>query len=307
MDSDQKTPLLIGTLVAALIVVVGYGLFQAVGSSSQPAPQAATQSAVPAAAPAPGPEPVPGAPVMRIQGDNPVIAGTGGHQASITADSELSYEWSIEGGTIEGIASSPSITWTAGTGAVTVLTCKGTNTADKTSTVTLRVLLRQPPTISRFEAVPLIITEGSSAKLSWTANNTQKLILEPGSQDVSKYEGPAMEVKPGKTTTYTLTASNSTGIAAARELLVKVVPPPEITVFRAEPSAGSPVAFTVTGEFKAGKAELKNGSLMITSSETSPLRIQVTDLKEGASLTLIVTNEAGAYVSSSLSFSTKKP
>jgi hypothetical protein len=304
MNSDQKTRLLIGTLVAAVIIVVGYALFQGLGGSSQPV----VQPAAPAAAtPAPGPEPEAGAPLLRIQADSSVIAGTDGHQASITADSELSYEWSIQGGTIEGSTSSPSITWTAGKGAEAVLTCKGTNTADKTSTVSLRILLRQPPAIARFEASQLIITEGASTKLSWTATNMQKLILEPGGQDVSKYDGPAMDVKPGKTTTYTLTASNSTGIVATRELEVKVIPPPEISAFRAEPVAGAASTFTVIGEFKGGRAELKNGSQVVISSETSPLRIQMTDLKEGGSLLLTVSNEAGAYVSSSLNFSIKKP
>ena len=303
MNSDQKTRLLIGTLVAALIIVVSYGLIQAVGDSPQPS----AQPPVPVPAAASNPEPTPGMPNMRLQVDRSVTANSGGHEASIAADSELAYEWSIQGGIIEGSTSGPSITWTAGAGAETVLTCKGTNAADKTSTVTQKVMLRQPPTISRFELEPAVITTGSSAKLSWNAKDTQKLVLEPGGQDVTKNSGPAMEVKPEKTTTYTLTATNSTSVIAVRELQVKVVPPPEITAFRADPLAGYGNAFAVIGEFKAGKAELKNGNQTLLISETSPLRIQLTDLKEGSSLTLTVTNEAGAYVTGSLAFSKTKP
>lgn len=299
MNPDQKTRLLIGSLVAAVILVVGYGLFQMQGRPPEPVVQPIAQVISPASSP----EPVPGMPLMRIQADNPVTTNTSGHQASVSADSELSYEWSIQGGIIEGNTNNASATWTSGTGAETVLTCKGTNAAGKTNIVSVHVILRQPPTITRFEGVPLVITEGSSAKLSWTANNVQKLVLGPGGQEVSKYAGPPIEVKPEKTTTYTLTATNSTGVTVTRELQLQVVPPPEITALRAEPVAGSGSSFSVIGEFKAGKAELKNGSQVITSSDISPLRVQLTDLKEGSSLVLTVTNEAGTYVASTLNFS----
>lgn len=304
MNPDQKTRLLIGTLAAAVILAVGFGLYQELGRSSIPVVQPIAQATILGSTPIP--EPVPGMPLLRIQADNPVTVNTGGHQASVTGDSGLSYEWSIQGGTLEGSTSSASATWTAGAGAETVLTCKGTNAADKSSSVTLRVVLRQPSTISRFEAVPLVITEGSSAKLSWTANNVQKLVLEPGGQDVSKNTSPAIDVKPGKTTTYTLSATNSTGVTTSRELQLKVVPAPEMTSLRAEPVTGKTTTFIVIAEFKAGKAVLKNGSQVVTSSETSPLHIQVADLKEGSVLALTVTNEAGTYLASTLSFSAPK-
>ena len=302
MNPDQQTHLLIGTLVAAVIVVVGYGLFQALEPAPAPVVPPIAQEAPPAAAPAPAP----GMPVLRIQTDNPVTANTSGHQASLSADSDVSCEWSIQGGTFQGDIGGTAVTWTAGAGTETILTCKGTNAAGKTSTVVLRVTLSQPPTISRFEAAPLVITEGSAAKLSWTVDNIQKLTLEPGGQDLTKNAGAPLEVKPGKTTTYTLTATNSTGITVTRELKLKVVPPPEIATLRAEPVAGSITAFTVIGEFKAGKAELKNGSQVVANSEASPLRIQVADLKAGSALVLTVTNEAGTYVASSLNFTTIK-
>jgi hypothetical protein len=303
MNPDQKSRLLIGTLVAAVIIVGGYVLFQEFGR----APQTVVQPIAPVSAPAPTPEPTPGLPRMSIKADGSVTAGTGGHEATITADSDLAYEWTIQGGTIEGITSGSSITWTAGSGSATVLTCKGTNTADKSSIVTVKVPLRQLPTITRFESEPVVITAGSSAKLSWNAKDTQTLVLEPGGQDVSKFNGPALEVKPENTTTYTLKATNSTGITSTRELLLKVVPLPEITAFRAEPVLGSIATFTVIGEFKAGKAQLKNGSEVVLSGDTSPLRIQLANLRESSSLVLTVTNEAGTYVTSTLNFSAKKP
>lgn len=304
MNPEQKTRLLIGTLSAAVVIVVGYGLYQALGQAPVALVPPTAQAISPDASSTPAS--VPGMPPISIQADSPVPANTGDHQASITPDSGLSYEWSIQGGTIEGDNHGSAISWTAGAGTATVLTCKATDAAGRTGSAVFRVPLGQPPTISRFEATPLVITEGSSARLSWTASGVQKLVLEPGGQDVSQYTGPAMDVKPEKTTTYTLTATSRSGLTVTRELQLKVVPPPEITALRAEPVSGSTSAFTVTGEFKGGKAELKSGGQVVASGDASPLRIQMPDLKEGSSLVFTVTNEAGTYVASTLNFSVKK-
>jgi hypothetical protein len=233
------------------------------------------------------------------------VANTPGHEASTKGDPDLQYEWSIKGGTIEGDVHGSAITWTAGTGNEVVLSCQGTNAAGKSTTAMLRVVLGQPPVIKRFEASPTIVTEGSSAMLSWGATNAQKLTLDPGGQDVSASGGPSLEVKPTEDTTYKLTATNGTGVSVTRELVVKVVPAPGITAFHAEPANGSPTTFAVTGEFKGGKAELRNGITLIASAEASPLRAQVTNIKEGITLTLKVTNEAGAYASNTLTFGAK--
>jgi len=306
MNPDEKTRLLIGSLVAAVALVVGYGSYQALNPAPEATVQQIAQETAQATAQASAQPSVPGMPVLRLQADSPVTAGTDEHQASVTSDTDLAYEWSIQGGTFEGSPTGASVTWTAGTGTEAILTCKGTNAADKTSTVTLRVPLRQTPAITRFEGQPLVLTEGSSARLSWTVANTEKLVLEPGGQEVSGQSGMTQEVKPEKTTTYILTATNSTGVPATRELLIKVVAPPEITGLRADPTTGTPNAFTVIGEFKGGKAELKRGTQVVASSEVSPLRVSLTDLKDGASVALTVTNEAGTYLSSTLTFSTPK-
>jgi hypothetical protein len=304
MNPDQKTRLLIGTLAAAVVIVVGYGIFQAQEST----PQSIVRQAAPEViASAPASAPAPGAPLLRIQADSQVIAGSGDHKAAVASDVELaSYEWSIQGGTLEGDARNPSITWTAGMGTEVVLTCTGTSAADKTGTASLRVILRQPPRITRFEAEPKVITEGSSAKLSWSAENTAKLTLSPSGQDLTKYSGPPMEVKPEKTTIYTLSATNSTGVTVTREVELKVVPPPRIATFKAEPVPGTPMAFVVLGEFKGGKAELKREGQVLLDSEEGSLRLQLADLKEGSTLMLTVTNEAGTYVSSTLTFLAQK-
>lgn len=305
MNPDEKTRFLIGTLTAAVIIVVGYGVFQARQAPQEILVRPAAQAIQPQV-PSPA-APLPGAPLLRIEAEGPVVAGSAGHKATVFSDVELtSNEWSIQGGVIEGDTRSPSVTWSAGTGTDVVLICQGTNTANKTGTASLRILLHQPPKISRFEAEPKILTEGSTAKLTWSAEHIGKLTLSPGSQDLTNHSGAPLEVKPERSVTYTLTATNNTGLTETRELQLKVVPPPQISVFRAEPIPGSPNTFTVIGEFTGGKAELKQGSLVVSSLAEGPLRMRLSELKEGASLVLTVTNEAGAYVTSTLNFMVPK-
>ena len=306
MNPDDKSHFLIWTLATAVVLAGGYVLYQKMNPPLAPIISKASPTTTTEAESQSQSAPVPGQPVMKIQADAPVIASTKNHLASITGDSDLQYEWSIKGGTIEGDTNRSTITWSAGDGTDVILSCKGTNTAGKATTVALRVVLQQPPAITRFEATPQVVVAGGSVKLSWTVTNAEKLTVNPGSQDVSKSDVTPLEVKPTETTTYTLSATNSTGITTTRELKVNVVPLPEITSFRAEPVAGTPDAYTVIGEFKAGKAEMKNAGAVIASGETSPLRASLTGVKEGSSLTFTVTSEAGNYVTTTLTFSTKK-
>jgi hypothetical protein len=304
MNPNEKTRLLIGSLTALVVVVIGFGLYQAFGTDETPVPP--SSAVAPQGGTISQEAPEPGQPILQISTESAVPENSSGHEASVTGDSGLVYEWTISGGNIEGDPHGTSINWTAGNGKEVVLTCKGTAEGKEGST-SFRVLIRQAPGIARFEAVPMVLTEGTSAKLSWTVSNAQKLTLDPGGQDVTKYNGPPLEVKPTETTTYALTASNGAGLDNRRELILKVVPKPEIITLKSNPVAGSRASFTVTAEFKGSKAELKNGDTVITTSEASPLSVQVNDLKEGSALVLTVSNEAGTYVTNSLTFSTKKP
>lgn len=301
MTPDRKNRLLIGALAAAVVLVVGYAVYQATSPSAEPLIPATTAPEAPTPAGTPS-----GAPLLRIEAEPSVPINSTGHRASVVSESSADYEWSIKGGTFEGSSTGPSITWNAGDGSEAVLTCKGTNAAGQSGSGSFRVVLRRGPAITRFEAVPPVITEGSSAQLSWDADGVQKLVLDPGGQDVSRSGGPGLQVKPAKTTTYVLKASNDAGDAATAELKLKVVPPPALAALRAEPVAGSPDAVTVIADFKAGKAVLKQGGQVLAESESSPLRHRLTGIKEDVSLVLTVTNEAGAYVSNTINLSVPK-
>lgn len=303
MMFDEKTRFQIVALGLGIAAVAGYGIFRAL--DRPPAPLIPVQTA-PAAEQATVSVSEPGKPYITIKGVNLVVAGTGGLETSVTGDPDLSYEWSIQGGTLEGDTQGTTVTWTAGAGVDLVISCKATNASGQSSVASMQVILRQPPAITRFEAVPSTVTEGSPVKLAWDATNTTILTLDPGGIDLTRFQGPAYETKLEQDTTFVLKATNPTGVIVTRELVVKVVPKPEIGSLRANPVAGAPEVFDVVGDFKGGKAELKNGATLLGAGEASPLTVRVSGIKEGASLTFTVTNEAGTYVSTSLSFSIPK-
>lgn len=303
MMFDEKTRFQIVALGLGIAAVAGYGVFRAMDMPDTPLIPA---QVAPAAEQVTVSVSEPGKPNVAIKGANLVVAGTGGHETTVTGDPDLSYEWSIQGGTFEGDTQATTVTWTAGTGADVLVTCKATNASGQTSVVSMQVILRQPPAITRFEAEATTVTVGSPVKLAWTATNATSLVLDPGGVDLTPFKGPAYETTPEESTTYVLKATNRTGVVVTRELLVKVVAKPEIGALKANPVAGSPEAFDVVGEFTGGKAELKNGATLLGSGETSPLTVRVDGMKEGASLTFTVTNAAGTYVTTSLNFSVPK-
>lgn len=69
------------------------------------------------------------------------------------------------------------------------------------------------PTISSFSASPLSITAGQTATLSWSVSGATTISIDNGVGDVSTLTSKA--VSPAQTTTYRLTATNSTGSASA--------------------------------------------------------------------------------------------
>jgi hypothetical protein len=108
------------------------------------------------------------------------------------------------------------------------------------------------PTVSVFTAAPATIAPGASATLVFAAEGADKLTLEPGAGDVTGRT--QVEVQPGETTTYTLTASNRSG-STTRTVTVTVGPTPA-TGFKLSAAgpitAGTPADLTVTAVDPSG-------------------------------------------------------
>ncbi len=79
-----------------------------------------------------------------------------------------------------------------------------------------------PPEIVSFKAAPSTIKKGERSNLTWKTKNAVEVIIEP----LGKRFKPSgsNEVRPHKTTTYTLMARNKEGKKVTRKVTVKVSP-----------------------------------------------------------------------------------
>lgn len=296
MEKGFKTHLLIGALGAAVLGVGAYGLYLEShrkipqGPANLPQGQVAAETS--------------GGTSLRIETLQAVSPDSAGIEAHLIGPPGLHFEWSIQGGKLESGNQRETVLWAAGPSGEVILSCRAFDAAGAESATTLRIPIKPVPTIAVFEAAPSVLTLGGSAKLGWTVKDGRKLVLDPGGRDVTTLTGPGLEVKPTETTTYTLTATHASGTTASREVTVKVLAAPEILSFRAEPKPGG--TFSVIGEFKGGKAEIQAGGTVIASSESSPLRAEISGQKPGNSVSLVVTNEAGASATGIVTFSVQK-
>lgn len=89
----------------------------------------------------------------------------------------------------------------------------------RTGNLTVRVNT-PAPTINNFTANPGTIIEGGSSTLNWSVTGATSLSINQG---VGNVTGTSVTVRPTRTTTYTLTATNSTG-SSTRQVTVTVNP-----------------------------------------------------------------------------------
>jgi len=78
-----------------------------------------------------------------------------------------------------------------------------------------------PPEIVSFTAAPSSINKGDRSILTWKTKNAAEVIIEPIGIKTFKSSG-SNEVRPDKTTTYTLMARNKEGKKVRQEVKVKV-------------------------------------------------------------------------------------
>ena len=300
MDPKFKTYLPIGALAALVLGAAGYGLYRESRkpASTAAAPGAARQDEAPSLAQTDG---------FRIETVSSVVGGTTGHGARVIGKPGFRYEWEIKGGELELGRDRDAVQWSAGLSGEVILTCRGFDPSGPVLVATQRVSITSRPRIADFTVVPAVITQGEAARLAWNVRDFTRLVLNPGDRDVTTLSGPGLEVKPAETMVYALTATDRNGEVATGEVTLKVVPPPQITALRAEAKPGTGDAFTVIGEFKGAKAELRNGSEVIARAESSPLRAELSGLKAGSVVTMSVSNAAGLTVTGTMPFALKKP
>ena len=289
--------LLQGTVFLSLVALGGCD-----HSDGAAAPEAqAAGSATPSAAPTvvvstQGPPPL-----LHVQADAVVTAGTTGHSALASGDQGLTYRWYLDDGKIEGDVDGPSILWTAGDMGYAHVYSAGITAAGARATVMATVKVVPPPAISRFDAKPASVVAGGGTALGWDAADATKLVLDPGEVDVTSRQGAGLIVKPAETTTYTLTATNEAGTVVTKTFTVQIVPPPTVKRFDVTGALTAGQTITLVGEFSGGHAEIRKGDAVLASSDQSPIQAQPV-LKDGDTYTLVITNESGATATSSRTF-----
>ncbi len=169
--------------------------------------------------------------------------------AQIQAGQGSTLTWQIENASSATITASTGASpgpVSASSGSVTVTPTQTTNytltATGPTGTVSAQQIVQVTaqqqghPQIVRFEASPLTIQPGQSSTLSWSTNNADRVTITPTVGNVNP-NGSAV-VTPQQTTTYTLTATNtSTGESVTAPVTVVVAPGqiPQIVVFTANP------------------------------------------------------------------------
>lgn len=287
---------LVGGLVVAVLGTVAYVVTRKETSSTPTAGVgggAATSEAMPVAT---------GALAITVS-ENTVVSNTSGHEAAVQREDGAIFQWSIQGGTLEGQTHLDTVQWKAGVGPEVVLTCKANRKDGSEVQGSIRIPVQKSPVITRFGATPEVIKAGGTAHLSWAVEHAEALVIEPVGENVIEFKGPTYEVKPTETTTYTLVATSRDGITTRSEATVRVAGDPEITSFTATPTSGS--NYAIKAEFKSGKAEISMGGQGVASGDSSPLTVELTEVKVGSVLTLTVKGETGASVSQTLTFSPK--
>jgi hypothetical protein len=165
--------------------------------------------------------------------------------AQIQSGQQSTLTWTIENATSASI--SPAVgNVDARSGSVSVSPTQTTTytltATGPTGTLTAQQIVQvtaQPqgaPQIVRFEANPVTIQPGQNSTLSWSTNNADRVTITPGPGNVQP--NGSVVVTPSQTTTYTLSATNSsTGQTVTAPVTVVVAPGniPQIVVFTANP------------------------------------------------------------------------
>jgi hypothetical protein len=178
-----------------------------------------TRSYYPPDIPRPTPEPI----------CSPVINSFSANKSSIEAGETAILTWTTTNASsvtispgVGTVAASGSTTITPATTTTYTLVANGKSGNQVSSTATIAVMPRIPPTISIGQAT---IQSGQSTSLSWNAPGaTNVSIMQVGNVGIRG----TTQVSPDKTTTYTLTATYIDGTAQSTWVTVNVEQPPYV-------------------------------------------------------------------------------
>ena len=222
-----------------------------------------------------------------------VSGGESGYRATVPAQGDSTYTWTIAGGSLVTGAGTASVTFAAGSTGSVILGCRVTNAAGTPSAAASASSTIVPfPTIELITASQTEVASGVATVLSYVFSGGTGAIDHAVGAVTS---GGSREVKPIATTTYTLLVTNLAGDSTSDVVTVTVPDLPVITAFKAASAAitvgqGTLLSFTFTGEgvIDQGVGSVSSGS-------------QIAVLPAGATTyTLTAINQVGATTTKTL-------
>jgi hypothetical protein len=191
----------------------------------------------------------------RRVGSSPPIADAGPNQLGIAAGTvtlngcgstdplglALTYLWQQISGPTVNLSSTttcnPTFTAAAGQSYAFRLTVRNTDGLSASATTTVSTAVPAAVRIVQFSAIPASVQPGQASTLSWVIDNATSATITPGVGNVDARTG-SVSVTPTQTTTYTLSATGSSGtINSTVTVTVSAVPAgtPQIVRFEANP------------------------------------------------------------------------
>ena len=207
------------------------------------------------------------APDATISAPSFAILGATGLLAVVPIQSNCADFWMITDGTISDGTGTPSIHFALGTSGTTTLDALVVSRLGIPSHGTTTTHAAVFPVISSFSSSSSTITSGSGTTLTWVVSGASSLNLDNGIGDVTGQT--TKNIAPTVTTTYTLTATNATGLSVTGQVTVTVIPEPVISSFTATPETlkvGEACVLTAT--FSGGTAVITPGNLQIESGKS---------------------------------------
>ena len=229
-------------------------------------------------------------------GDLPVIQTFDVSPATIPQGEQANLSWSVTDSDTVSISPHIGDVGPIGNaivfpGETTVYTLTATNASGSVQdTVTVTVTPANTPTIHIFEVNPSTIAPGESANLAWFVSDADTVDIQPGLGNVALNGNTP--VMPGETTTYTITATNASGMAQqTTTLTVSAAQPPIIQSFTVSPGTisqgNSATLFWIVDN--ADTVQIDQGIGLVSLSGQQNITPGAT-----TSYTLTATNSAGA-------------
>ncbi len=227
------------------------------------------------------------------------VAGAVGLTASVQAQSNVRYVWTLTNGTITSGLNTASVTFTKGSSAPSTLSVLVIS--DRQVPVQSSVTITTAPIVNSFTATPSTNTAGLPTTLSWsvTGGSGLTLSIDNGIGDVTALGGSVTITTPVVSTVYTLTATDSNGTTTKSLTLHSVAMPVASSLAAAVNPIEKGSSTTIVPIFANGSASISNGIGSVLNGVAYPTGT----LTNSTTFTLTVQNSVGTSATSTLTVS----